>query len=93
MIWSGGTPSSKSNDRTKANKIAFILIIIFPRTEIGERVDSDEKSSLSNSESVTYARVRASDERQQITKNTRDSFDGFWNRFPTFWSVNGQAQF
>ena len=32
VIWSGGTPSSKSNDRTKANKIAFILKIIFPRT-------------------------------------------------------------
>ena len=28
-----------------------------------ERVDSDEKSSLNYSESVTYARVRASDER------------------------------
>jgi hypothetical protein len=30
VIWAGGTASSKSNDRTKANKIAFILII-FPR--------------------------------------------------------------
>jgi hypothetical protein len=30
VIWVGGTASSKSNDRTKANKIAFILII-FPR--------------------------------------------------------------
>jgi hypothetical protein len=26
VIWAGGTASSKSNDRTKANKIAFILI-------------------------------------------------------------------
>jgi hypothetical protein len=31
VIWAGGTASSKSNDRTKVNKIAFILMI-FPRT-------------------------------------------------------------
>jgi len=31
VIWAGGTACSKSNDRTKANKIAFILII-FQRT-------------------------------------------------------------
>jgi hypothetical protein len=31
VIWAGGTASSKSNDRTKANKIAFILIIMFPK--------------------------------------------------------------
>ena len=31
--------------------------------------------------------MRASDERHQIAKNARDSFDGFWNRFPTFWSA------
>jgi hypothetical protein len=31
--------------------------------------------------------VRAGDERHQIAKNARDSFDGFWNRFPTFWSA------
>ena len=36
--------------------------------------------------------MRAVDERQQIAKNARDSFDGFWNRFPTFWSANRQAQ-
>jgi hypothetical protein len=29
MIWSGGTASSKSNDRTKENMIAFILVV-FP---------------------------------------------------------------
>jgi hypothetical protein len=36
--------------------------------------------------------VRAGDERHQIAKNARDSFDGFWNRFPTFWSADRQAQ-
>jgi hypothetical protein len=41
---------------------------------------------------VTYAGVRAGDERHQIAKNARDSFDGFWNRFPTFWSANTQAR-
>ena len=46
-----------------------------------------KKGSLSYSKSVTYARVRAGDERHQIAKNARDSFDGFWNRFPTFWSA------
>jgi len=56
------------------------------------RVDSDEKNSLSYSESVTYARVRASDECQQIAKNARDSLDGFWDRFPTFWSADKHAQ-
>jgi hypothetical protein len=55
-------------------------------------VDSDEKSSLSYSESVTYARVCAGDERHQIAKKARDSFDGFWNLFPTFWSADKQAQ-
>jgi hypothetical protein len=29
MIWSGGTASSKSNDRTKENMTAFILVV-FP---------------------------------------------------------------
>ena len=37
--------------------------------------------------------MRASDKRHQISKNARNSFDSFWNRFPTFWSVNRQAQF
>jgi hypothetical protein len=46
-----------------------------------------KKGSLSYSESVTYARARAGDERHQIAINARDSFDGFWNRFPTFWSA------
>jgi hypothetical protein len=36
--------------------------------------------------------MRAGDERQQIAKNARDSFDGLWNRFPTFWSADRQAQ-
>jgi hypothetical protein len=36
--------------------------------------------------------VRAGDERNKIAKNARDSFDGFWNRFPAFWSANRQAQ-
>jgi hypothetical protein len=36
--------------------------------------------------------VRAGDERHQIAKNARDSFDGFWNLFPTFWSADKQAQ-
>ena len=31
--------------------------------------------------------MRARDERHQIAKNARDSFDGFWDRFPTFWSA------
>jgi hypothetical protein len=34
--------------------------------------------------------VHAGDERQQIAKNARDSSDGFWNRFPTFWSADGE---
>jgi hypothetical protein len=36
--------------------------------------------------------VRAGDERHQISENAWDSFDGFWNRFPTFWSENRQVQ-
>ena len=36
VIWAGGTASSKSNDRTKANKIAFILIT-FPKNSV--RID------------------------------------------------------
>jgi hypothetical protein len=48
VIWAGGTASSKSNDRTKANKIAFILII-FPKNSASvnnapKRIDSDEKA-------------------------------------------------
>jgi hypothetical protein len=49
-----------------------------------------KKGSLGHSESVTYARVRARDERHQIAKNARHSFDSFWNRFPTFRSADGQ---
>jgi hypothetical protein len=33
VISDGGTASSKSNDRTKANKIAFILIIFTKNSE------------------------------------------------------------
>jgi hypothetical protein len=53
---------------------------------------SGEKSSLSYRESVTYARVRAGDERHQVANNARDSFDSFWNRFPTFWSADRQLK-
>jgi len=49
VIWAGGTASSKSNDRTKANKIAFILIVLPIKNSASVnnalwRVESDEKA-------------------------------------------------
>lgn len=48
VIWARGTASSKSNDRTNVNKIAFILII-FPKnsasvSDAAKHVGSDEKA-------------------------------------------------
>ena len=86
-IWSGGTASSKSNDRTKENSIAFILT--FPRVSVGEYATNAliaTGSSLGYSEAVANARVRAGYERQQITKDARNGFNGLGDRFPTFWS-------
>jgi predicted RNA-binding protein with RPS1 domain len=54
--------------------------------------DNDEKSSLSYSEAVADARMRASDERHQISKHARDGFNGLGNSFPTFWSADRQTQ-
>ncbi len=54
--------------------------------------DNDEKSSLSYSEAVADARMRASDERHQIANHARDGFNGLGNSFPTFWSADRQAQ-
>jgi hypothetical protein len=45
------------------------------------------RNSLSYSESVADARVRAVDERHQIAKDARDGFDGLGNIFPAFWSA------
>ena len=38
VIWAGGTASSKSNDRTKANNIAFILIVFASVNDASKRV-------------------------------------------------------
>jgi hypothetical protein len=74
--------------------MAFVLII-FPRVCPSADMnmpkknasDSDEKGSLNYSEAVADARMRASDERQQISKHARDGFSSLGNSFPTFWSV------
>lgn len=66
VIWAGGTASSKSNDRTKANKIAFILIHP-PRTasasvnNASRRVDSDsdEKERLTRPRRIGNLCTRA----------------------------------
>src|SRR5258708_26841203 len=98
MICSGGTASSKSNDRTNPNRMAFVLII-FPRESISKyeytkkiASDGDEKGSLNYSEAVADTRMRASDERHQISKHALDGFNGLRNSFPTFWSADRQAQ-
>ena len=99
MICSGGTASSKSNDRTNPNRMAFALVI-FPRVcpsvdmNMPEKnaSDGDEKGSLNYSEAVADACMRASDERHQIAKHARDGFNGLGNSFPTFWSADRQVQ-
>jgi hypothetical protein len=45
------------------------------------------RNSLSYGEAVADARVRAVDERQQISKDAWDGSDGLGNIFPAFWSA------
>lgn len=65
VIWLGGTASSKSNDRTKENKMAFILI--FSPINIDEYTANTwvtMTDSLDYRKAVADARVCTRDERQ-----------------------------
>jgi hypothetical protein len=95
LISVGATPSSKSNDRTKENKIAFILI--FPTVSVGEYFANEFKfvmtsDSLDDSKAVADAPVRASDERQQIAIDARHGLDCLGDTLPTFWSAGTDFQ-
>jgi hypothetical protein len=95
LISVGATASSKSNDRRKENKTAFILLI--PTVFVGEypanafnfTMTSD---SLDDSKAVADAPVRASDECQQITIDARYAFDCLRDTLPTFWSAGTDFQ-
>jgi hypothetical protein len=94
LISVGGTANSKSNDRTKENKIAFILI--FP-VSVGEYPANAFKfamtsDSLDDSKAVANAPVRASDECQQIAIDARHGLDCLRDTLPTFWSAGTDVQ-
>jgi hypothetical protein len=94
LISVGGTANSKSNDRTKENKIAFILISTvsageYPADAFQFVMTND---SLDDSKTVADAPVRASDECQQIGIDARHGLDCLGDTLPTFWSAGTDFQ-
>ena len=88
VISVGGTASSKSNDRTKENRMAFILI--FPRESVVGMQPMrryKRRDSLDESKAVANACMRAGDERQQVAPNAGHRLDCVGNALPTFGSI------